>query len=444
MKEKIQLSDHFGYKRLIKFVIPSVIMMIFTSIYGVVDGLCVSNYVGKTALAAINLIYPVLMICGGFGFMLGTGGTATVAKTMGMGDKKRANEYFSFITLITVICGVVLAAVCIIFARPLSIMLGAKGEMLDYAVKYLCIVIAALPFYMLQNSFQNFFITAEKPKIGMWVTVAAGVTNMVLDVLFIVVFGWGLEGAALATGISQIVGGGIPLWYFSVKNTSTLRFCKTKAYWRVLLHTCYNGSSELLGNVSASVVAILYNAQLLHYAGENGVAAYGAIMYVAFIFVAIFIGFVIGSAPIVSFHYGAGNTDELKSLRKKSLNIVFITGAVMVGVAVLLAVPLCKIFVGYDAELYGITLRGFLIYSLSYIIAGYNIFGSSFFTALNNGGVSAVISFLRTCVFQVGAVLILPLIFQLDGIWLSIIFAELASAAVTTAFLAAKRKRYGY
>ncbi len=444
MKEKIQLSDHFGYKRLIKFVIPSVVMMIFTSIYGVVDGLLVSNFVGKTALAAINLVYPVLMICGGFGFMLGTGGTATVAKTMGLGDKKRANEYFTFITAVTAVCGVVLAALCIALARPISKMLGAEGEMLDYAVTYIRIVIAAMPFYMLQNSFQNFFITAEKPKIGLWVTVAAGVTNMLLDLLFITVLGWGLEGAAVATGISQIVGGGIPLWYFSVKNTSALRFCRARAYWRVLLHTCYNGSSELLGNVSASVVAILYNARLLHYAGENGVAAYGAIMYVAFIFIAIFIGFVIGASPIVSFHYGAGNRDELKSLRKKSLNIVFISGAVMVAVAMLLAAPLCKIFVGYDAELYEMTLRGFLIYSLSYLIAGYNILGSSFFTALNNGGVSAVISFLRTCVFQVGAVLLLPLVLQLDGIWLSIIFAELASAAVTTAFLVAKRKRYGY
>lgn len=444
MKEKIQLSDHFGYKRLIKFVIPSVIMMIFTSIYGVVDGLLVSNFVGKTALAAINLVYPVLMICGGFGFMLGTGGTATVAKTMGLGDKKRSNEYFSFITLITALCGILLAGVCVAFARPLSKMLGAEGEMLDYAVKYICIVISALPFYMLQNSFQNFFITAEKPKIGMWVTVAAGVTNMLLDLLFITVFGWGLEGAAVATAVSQMVGGGIPLWYFSAKNTSSLRFCKTKAYWRVLFYTCYNGSSELLGNISASVVAILYNAQLLRYAGENGVAAYGAIMYVAFIFVAIFIGFVIGAAPIVSFHYGAGNGDELKSLRKKSPNIVLISGGIMTAVALLLAAPLCKAFVGYDRELYEITLHGFFIYSLSYVIAGYNILGSSFFTALNNGGVSAVISFLRTCVFQVGAVLLLPLIMQLDGIWLSIIFAELASAAVTTLFLIAKRKKYGY
>lgn len=444
MKEKIQLSDHFGYGRLIRFVIPSVVMMIFTSIYSVIDGLFVSNFVGKTPFAAINLVYPLIMILGGFGFMLGTGGTAIVAKTLGMGEREKSNEYFTFLIIATAVTGGLLATLGIVLAEPVARLLGAEGEMLRYAVIYVRIVLLALPFFMLQNTFQNFFITAEKPKLGLAVTVMAGVTNIVLDALFIAVFEWGLEGAAIATALSQFVGGVVPAIYFASKNTAAISFCKTRAYWKVLLQTCLNGSSELLSNISASIVTMLYNYQLLRFAGEDGVAAYGAIMYVAFIFVAIFIGFVIGAGPIVSFHYGAGNENELKSLRKKSISIVLAVGAAMLIVALLLSKPLCRLFVGYDAELYKITLRGFIIYAFSYLIAGYNIFGSSFFTALNNGGVSAIISFLRTLVFQTGAVLLLPELLQLDGVWLSIIAAELLSGAVTTVFLAAKQKQYNY
>ena len=444
MKKEIQLSDHFSYGRLIRFVIPSVVMLIFTSIYGVVDGLFVSNFVGKTPFAAVNIIFPLMMILGGVGFMLGTGGTAIVAKTLGMGDKERANEYFTFIIAFTGGIGIAMAILAIIFIRPMAILLGAEGDMLEYAVRYGRIVLMGMPFFMLQNSFQNFFITAEKPKLGLAVTVAAGVTNMLLDALFIAVFKWGIEGAAAATALSQFVGGIVPILYFSAKNSSTLRFCPTRGYWRMLLEACINGSSELLSNISSSVVTILYNYQLLRFAGEDGVAAYGAIMYVAFIFISIFIGFVIGIAPIISFHFGAENTDELKSLRKKSVNVVVLTGVAMTLIALALSIPLCKLFVGYDEGLYAIMFRGFIIYAFSYILTGFNIFGSSFFTALNNGVVSAIISFLRTLVFQISAILILPEIFMLDGVWFSVIACEIASAVVTVAFLVAKQKKYNY
>lgn len=445
MKEQIQLSDHFSYGRLIKFVIPSVTMMIFTSIYGVVDGLFVSNFLGKTPFAAVNIIFPLVMVLGGFGFMLGTGGTAIVAKTLGLGDKEKANEYFTFIIISTAVMGSVLAVIAIILAEPVGRLLGAEGEMLDYAVRYVRIVLLGMPFFMLQNSFQNFFITAEKPKLGLAVTVAAGITNIVLDALLIGLLNMDIEGAAIATALSQTVGGTVPIIYFaSDKNSSAIRFCKTHAYWSVLLQSSINGSSELLSNISSSVVTMLYNYQLLRFAGENGVAAYGAVMYVAFIFIAIFIGFVIGASPIVSFHYGAGNTDELKSLRKKSINLVFIIGGIMVVTALLLSSPLSRLFVGYDDTLREITLRGFIIYAFSYIITGYNIFGSSFFTALNNGAVSAVISFMRTLVFQVASILLLPELLQMDGVWLSIIVAEGLAAAVTTAFLVIKKKQYNY
>ena len=444
MKEEIQLSDHFGYGRLLKFVMPSVVMMIFTSIYGVVDGVFVSNFVGKTPFAAINIIFPLVMILGGFGFMLGVGGTAIVAKTLGLGDKERANEYFTFIIIATAVGGSILAALGIIFASPIARLFGAEGEMLDYAVLYVRIVLMALPFFMLQNTFQNFFITAEKPKLGLAVTVAAGLTNIILDALLIAVLKWGIVGAAVATGLSQFVGGVIPIVYFLFSKKSNIRFVKTRAYWGVLLKTCFNGSSELLSNISMSIVTILYNIQLLRFAGEDGVAAYGVIMYVNFIFIAMFIGFVIGAGPIVSFHYGAGNTDELKSLRKKSINIVYLAGGAMVIVALVLSGLLCKIFVGYDEELYDLTLRGFRIFALSYLVTGFNIFGSAFFTALNNGGVSAIISFLRTLIFQIAAVLLLPIVLGLDGVWLAIIVAEVSSAVVTTFFLVAKQKKYRY
>lgn len=444
MKDQIQLSDHFSYGRLIKFIIPSVVMMIFTSIYGVVDGVFVSNFVGKTPFAAVNIIFPLIMILGGFGFMLGTGGTAIVAKTLGMGEDDRANEYFTFIIISTAVGGIILAALGIIFIEPIARLFGAEGEMLRYAIIYGRIVLASLPFFMLQNAFQNLFITAERPKLGLATTVAAGLTNIILDALFIAVFKWGIIGAACATAFSQFVGGVIPIFYFLFTKTAKIRFVKTKAYWRMLMQTCFNGSSELLSNISMSVVTILYNHQLLLFAGEDGVAAYGVIMYVNFIFIAMFIGFVIGAAPIVSFHYGAGNSDELRSLRKKSTNIVFIAGGVMVVVALALSSVLCKIFVGYDEILYNLTLRGFRIFAFSYLLTGFNIFGSSFFTALNNGGISAIISFLRTLVFQIAAVLLLPLILDLDGIWLSIIVAEVASSIVTVIFLIAKKKQYNY
>ena len=443
-KTEIQLSDHFGYARLIRFVIPSVMMMIFTSIYSIVDGFFVSNFVNKTAFAAVNLIMPLLMILGAVGFMIGTGGTAIVAKTMGEGDKPLANRYFSFLTYFTIISGVILAALGIVFARPVAQLLGAEGETLDYCVLYARLVLLGLPFFMLQNVFQSFFITAEKPKLGLFVIVAAGVTNMVLDALFVAVFSWGLAGAALATATSQLVGGVIPLIYFARENTSALRLGKTQFYGKTLLHTCTNGSSELMNNISSSIVTIFYNAQLMRFAGEDGVAAYGAIMYVSFIFAAIFIGFVMGAAPIVSFHYGAGNKDELSSLFKKSLVIISVTSVSMTVISLLMASPLSMLFVGYDRGLYEMTVHGFLIFSFIFLTMGINIFGSAFFTALNNGVISAIIAFLRTLVFQIAAVLILPIFFELDGVWFSIIVADVLAFIVTVAFLAVKKKKYGY
>lgn len=441
---KIQLSDHFTYKKLLRFTLPSIAMMIFTSIYGVVDGYFVSNYVGKTSFAAVNFIYPFVMILGAFGFMFGTGGSALISMTMGVGDMPKANRIFSMLIYISAALGVVVAVLGIVFLPSVASFLGAEGAMLEDCVLYGRIILAAIPAFMLQQEFQSFFVTAEKPQLGLVVTVTAGVTNIVLDALFIAVFRWGVAGAAAATAASQLVGGVIPLTYFVRPNIGLLRLTKAGFDGRALLRTCTNGSSELMGNISMSLVGMLYNVQLMKYAGENGVAAYGVLMYVCMIFIAAFIGYSIGTAPVIGYHYGAGNHGELKSLLRKSLVIIGMVSLGMLLLGEVLAKPLSLLFVGYDGELLGLTLRGFAIFSFSFLFSGAAIYGSGFFTALNNGLVSAAISFLRTMVFQVSAILLLPLIWGIDGIWISIVVAEAMAAAVTAMFWIGCRKRYHY
>lgn len=441
---KIQLSEHFTYKKLLRFVLPSIVMMIFTSIYGVVDGLFVSNYVGKTAFAAVNLVMPLLMMLSALGFMMGTGGSAIVAKTLGEGDKKRANRYFSMMVYVTLAGGVALTVLGLVFLRPIVTALGAEGEMVGECLVYGRISLASLTFFMVQNVFQSFFVAAEKPHMGLGVMVAAGVTNMVLDYLFIVVLGWGIAGAAAATAAGETVGGIVPLIYFSRKNTSLLRLTKTRIKGKILLKACTNGSSELMTNLSMSLVNMLYNIQLMKLAGEDGVAAYGVIMYVNFIFLATFIGYSIGSAPIVGYHFGAQNHNEMKNLFRKSMRLIGGWGVLLMLLASVLSGPLAQFFVGYDAELLAMTSHGLRLYALAFLVSGFNIYGSAFFTALNNGLVSAVISFLRTLVFQMAAVLILPGLLGLNGIWLAILVAELLALGVTIQFFIRKKKVYHY
>lgn len=440
----IQLSDHFNYKRLLKFVFPSIIMMVFTSIYGVVDGLFVSNIVGKAAFAAINLIMPVNMIFGGIGFMLGTGGSALVAKTLGEKEPEKANRYFTMMILITAIIGVITSAIGIGIMRPVSLLLGADEAMLPNCILYGRIMMAFNVSFMLQNAFQGFLITAEKPSLGLAVTVIAGITNMVLDALFIGAFHWGVAGAAFATGVSQCMGGLIPLFYFLIPNRSLLRLVKTKLVLRPIVKACVNGSSEMVSSVTSSVVGILYNFQLLKYAGQNGVASYGVLMYVQFTLAAIFIGYSMGIAPVIGYHYGADNHSELKNLLKKSTLLMVGIGSIMVLTAEIFAVPLAKIFVGYDMDLLNMTVHALRISSLAFLITGFNIFASSFFTALNNGGVSAAISFLRTFIFKFATVLILPLIVGLDGIWWADVSAEIFAFLLSIIFLVTQRKKYHY
>ena len=441
---QISLSEHFTYSKLLRFTLPSIAMMIFTSIYGVVDGIFVSNMVGEEAFTAVNFIMPVVMILSTTGFMFGTGGSALVAKLLGEKKDEKANQVFSLIVYTAAAVGMVLAVIGIIFMKKVALALGADEAMAEQCAVYGRIVVAALPFFALQMAFQSLFITAEKPKLGFVVTVAAGVGNMIFDALFMGVFKWGVAGAAAATALSQAIDGIIPLIYFFRPNSSLLRLGKTVMDIRSLWKTCTNGSSELVSQASMSIVNMLYNSQLMKYIGKNGVSAYGVMMYVNLVFLAIFIGFSVGSAPIVSYHYGAENHEELKGLRQKSLVIIGIASAIMLILSQVLARPLASIFVGYNEDLLNLTTRGFRIFAVLFLFAGLNIFGSSFFTALNNGPVSAAISFLRTVVFQVGMLFLLPLIFDADGIWASVTAAEMLSAIVTVGFLVGMRKKYKY
>ena len=440
----IRLSDHFSYRRLMRFVLPSILMMIVTSVYSIVDGFFVSNFVGKNAFAAVNLIMPLIMALGAFGFMIGTGGSALVAKTLGEGDREKANGYFSMLIYVTAAVGIVLSAVGIVFLRPIAVLLGASDAMLDDCILYGRVLLAANTTFMLQNCFQSFLVTAEQPRLGLMISIFAGLSNVVLDFLLVYVFPFGLAGAAAATAVSQTVGAVIPLVYFLRGRGCALRLTRARFDGRALWKSCANGSSEMLTNVSTSFVSMLYNLQLMQIAAENGVAAYGVIMYVNFIFMAFYFGFSIGSGPVISYHYGADNREELKGLFRKSLVIIGIAAVVMTILAEVLARPLSRLFVGYDAALFEMTCTAFQLYSLSFLVAGFNIFGSAFFTALNNGVLSAVISFLRTLVIQIAAILILPMLFGANGIWIALAVAEALTLIVTAGLLIQKRKQYHY
>lgn len=441
---KIQLSDHFSYSKLIKFTLPTIAMMIFTSIYGVVDGVFVSNCVGSDAFAAVNLIMPIIMILGSVGFMIGTGGSAIVSKTLGEGKKEKANEYFSMLVYLCVVSGVILSVIGIIFTGPIAVLLGAKGSIAKDCVTYGRTVFFMLTGLFLQNAFQSFLVVAEKPKLGLFVTLLAGFTNMFLDFLFVYVLRFGVFGAALATGISQFVGSVIPIIYFAGGKNNVLKLTKCRFNKDIIIKTCINGSSEMVTNMSMSLVNILYNMQLMKYIGTNGVVAYGIIMYVGFIFVGTYMGCAVGSAPVISYHYGAGNKDELKNLFKRSLTIIIVSSVVMTLIAEIIAGYLAGIFVSYDNNLLELTTEAIRIYAVSYLISGINIFASSFFTALNNGVVSAVISFMRMFVFQIVMILLLPVVLGISGIWTAVIAAEVLSVVISVMFLVKNRKKYSY
>ena len=439
----VDMSKHFTVGELLRYTLPSIGMMVFLSIYGVVDGFFVSNFVGDTALAAVNFVWPIFMILGTIGYMMGTGGGAIVAKTLGEGGEERANELFSLFVYASIVAGVVFTIVGLLMLRPLVTALGAEGAMLEECISYGTILMVGIVFDVLQYIFQGLVMTAGKPKLGFAFTVGAGIANMVLDWLFICVFGWGVAGAGLATITGCAIGGVLPLIYFALPNSSLLRLGRARLDWRMLGKAAANGSSEMATNVSMSLVSIVYNVQLLNMLGEQGVAAYSVIMYVSFVFISAFIGYSVGAAPLMSYQYGAKNQVEMRSLFKKSLVIIAVTGVLMFVATRLISHPMALVFVGYDAQLMELTEHGFALYSLAFLIMGFSIYGSSLFTALNNGLVSALISFLRTLVFEIGSVLLLPMLIGPDGVWLSVSVAEVASLAITAFFVVWLSPKYG-
>ena len=442
--ERIQLSDHFTYKKLLRFVLSPILMMLFMSIYGVIDGLFISNYVGDTAFAAVNLMMPVLMILGSVGFMLGTGGTAIVSRLLGEGDSESANRYFSLFIFATIAGGIFFAALGEILIPYIPRWLKADEDMYDYCVLYSRIFMAAIPFFMLQNVFQAFFTAAEKPMLGFIVTGIAGCSNILLDGVLVGALNTGVWGAAVATAVSQLVGSVLPIIYFARKNNSLLRLGKPKFNGKVLLHACTNGSSEFVNNISSSIVSIVFNYQLMRLVGKNGVSAYGVLMYVNFIYIAIFVGYAIGTAPLIGFNHGAGNREELKNIFRKSMVMMGILGVLMTALAIGLAIPISKLFVGYNDELCKMTVNAFYICSFLFMFAGFSIYISSMFTAFGNGLISALVSFLRTIVYQIVAVLILPIFFGLTGVWVSTLLSDILAMITSFIFVFAKRKKYGY
>ncbi len=441
---KINFNEHLTYNKLLRVTLPSILMMLFTSIYSIVDGLFVSNVAGKVAFASVNLMMPIIMIIGSLGFMMGSGGAALVAKTLGEKDDKKASEYFSLIIYFTIFLGIVVSLIVFFLIKPIAIGLGATDEMLPYCIKYTRIMVIFEVMFMLQNAFQSLFVSANKPFLGFIISLIAGLINIVGDFLLVKVFNFGVEGAAYATGVAQTVGAIVPIIYFSVKNSTPLRFTKVKFNIHTIIKAATNGSSELLTNVSQSLVSIVYNKELMVYAGDDGVSAYGVIMYVSFMFSAIFMGYALGQSGFVSYNYGAQNTDELKNIRSKSIKINVIIGIVMITLVEILATPLSKIFVGYDKDLLDLTANGFRIYGVSFIFAGINIYTSSFFTSLNNGLISGLSSMFRTLIFQIVCVLVLPLIFGINGIWFSIIVAEGLALILNIFFFVKYKKQYNY
>ena len=445
MKKQIQLSDHFTYGRLLRFTLPSICMMIFTSIYGMVDGFFVSNFVGKTAFAAVNLIIPYLMVLGGVGAMLGVGGSALVAKTLGEGDIPRAQRYFTMMMWLMLGTSVFFTVAGIAVLRPVAYLFGATEDMIDECMVYGTICLIFNTALQAQYTFQSYLIVAEKPKFALIVVVAAGVTNMVLDYLFMAVFHWGIAGAALATGMSQLVAGVIPfVWFLSRKNTSVLRFTKTRLEWKPMAAACVNGSSEMMSSISGSITGILYNWQLMKYAGEDGVAAYGVVMYAAFIFLGVFNGYAQGSSPVMGYHYGAQNHREMKNIMKRSIVLLSVAAVALTALAIALARPIASVFVGYDPALLDLTARAFVICATPFLVMWFNIYTSSFFTALNDGPVSAAISFMRSLVLPTVCIILMPMVWELDGVWYSLVGSEVLGVAVSAYFLLSKRKKYQY
>ena len=421
----IELAGHYTHRRIVRSVLPSIGMVLVTSIYSIVDGFFVANFAGKPGFAAVNLTFPAIMMIGSLGLMIGTGGAALVAKIKGEGYPEKANRVFTMLVQFCLALGVVMGVALAIGAPAVARWLGADAPMMDECVTYIRLNMIGMPGFVLQCAFQSFYMAAERPQLGTLMSVVAGVTNVVLDAILVWALGLGVTGAAIATTAGCLVGGLFPLFYFSSRhNRGTLRIVPTRILWPYIGKACTNGLSEYVGSIAMNIVTMCYNLQLMRYLGEDGVSAYGVVMYIAFIFAAVFIGYNIGITPIIGYHYGADDLHEQRSLFYKSLSIIGVLGVLMTLSAELFAGPLARVFVGYDKALTALTIRAMRLYMLAFLINGINMFVSALFTGLNNGVVSAVASFTRTLVFEMACVWLLPVLLGIDGIWVAWPIAE--------------------
>lgn len=439
-----KISEHFNIKKIIIFTLPSIGMMLISSIYGVVDGFFVSNYIGSNAFAAVNIVWPFEMILGSFGLMIGAGGSALVSKTMGEQKYDLANRYFSMLIIFVIIFGMFISILGIIFNPYIIHLLDLDQETINNCNIYANVLFIFLIFFMLQNIFQSFNIVASKPEMGIITMILSGITNILLDYIFIVILNMGIFGAALATGLSQFAGAIVPFIFFINKNSTLLRIKFVKIDFKIILKTSYNGISEMLSSISFSLVSILYNIILLSYIGINGVNAYGVILYISYIFISIYFGYSMGISPIISYNYGAKNKKELNNIFNISLVLICSVSILLTFIGYIFAKQLSSIFVNYDKELLNLTTHALHINVFSFLFCGYNIFASSLFTALNNGTVSLILSFLRSLIIQVVCILTIPILFGSEGIWFAGVVSDIISLIISIIFIFKYRNKYGY
>lgn len=438
------IAQEFNLISLLRFVAPTVVMLVFMSLYQMVDAVFVSKFVGENALSALNIVYPFPSIVIAVSIMLATGGSAIIARNMGEGKEKEAKENFSFIVLVGAVIGVAIATAGILFIEPLIYMLGATPSLYDYCYEYLFILVLSVPLSVFQMLFQSFFVTAGKPHLGLTLTVLGGVSNIVLDYVFIVLCGFGVSGAALATSIGYSIPGLFGLIYFAVSRKGTLYFVKPVFRWGVLFKCCINGSSEMVNNLAVAVTTFLFNVLMLKYEGEAGVAAITIVLYAQFLMTSAFMGFSSGIAPVVSFNYGSGNVRQLKKIFKISVWVIAVVSAAVFVIAETCSDVVIMVFTPAGSEVFGLTKYGFAIFSFSFLCTGMNIFASALFTAFSNGKISAILSFLRTFVFLTACLLFLPLFWGVDGIWLAVPVAEVMALFVSVYYLVRFKKVYQY
>ena len=437
------LDQKWSAGSLLRFAFPTIVMMIFMGLYTIVDTIFVAQFVNTDALSSINIVCPIINITVGLGTMIATGGNAIVSRKMGAGENQEAKEDFTLLILTGAVIGFLILLGGTIWIDKIVYALGASDLLFPYCKDYLMVLFLFIPANILQTLFSNLFVTAGKPTLGLALAVLAGIANIVFDYVFIVLLQMGIKGAAIGTGIGYMIPSIIGTVFFLMKR-SELHFCKPNMDASVLLKSCSNGVSELVSQCSAAVTTFLFNVTMMKLLGEDGVAAITVLIYSQFLLTTLYIGFSMGTAPVVSYNYGSGNVKQLK----KTVRICF---SFIAGISIFVFLfsllggeSIAKVFAENNRNVFEITKNGFSIFSFSFLFSGCNIFSSALFTALSNGKASATISFLRTFGFITVSLLVLPRFLEVTGVWLAVPFAELFTLMLTVYLLCRHRKQYNY